>query len=77
MHKENIESAFPGYSLQTWPWFGMSLRDYFAAKAMANFCGLDVTRFDSDGRELDFADAAKQSYAYADAMLAARIHPTE
>lgn len=44
---------------------GMSLRDYFAAKALAGM--LADPKFDAD---LD--DAAHVSYCYADAMLRAR-----
>lgn len=43
---------------------GMSLRDYFAAKAMASF----IHPTDS----LDANGAAKAAYEYADAMLKAR-----
>jgi hypothetical protein len=74
-HLEGYAPAFPvtidaGDRMSTN--FGMQLRDYFAATAMPLFHGIDVTRMDSDGRELDFSDAAKQAYAYADAMLKAR-----
>ena len=41
------------------PWEGMTLRDYFAAKAMA----VALETFSA-------ADAAREAYAYADAMLA-------
>jgi hypothetical protein len=60
--------AFPndGYGRQGYPKLdGMTLRDYFAAKAMAGMlanpqcCG-------------EHAGFAKESYRYADAMLSAR-----
>ena len=44
---------------------GMTLRDYFAAKAMQGF----VT---DKGEEIDFAAAAADSYTMADAMLKER-----
>lgn len=43
---------------------GMTLRDYFAAKAMASMCAV------FEGNHQD--EAARRSYAYADAMLRAR-----
>jgi hypothetical protein len=47
---------------------GMSLRDYFAAQALAGFCGNGGSwpKVD-DGPEL-----ARRSYLFADAMLAER-----
>ena len=56
------------------PWQGMSLRDYFAAKAMQimwdaydkGYCGM----IDSDESNIDLV--AKGSYQMADAMLKAR-----
>ncbi len=50
---------------------GMSLRDYFAAKAMQAF----VTGLLSDGElviKSDYKDIARRAYEIADAMLAAR-----
>jgi hypothetical protein len=49
----------------TWQAHGISIRDYFAAKAMQ---GLMNTEY----RLTDASYKAKQSYAIADAMLAAR-----
>lgn len=51
---------------------GMTLRDYFAAKAMPIFSGVDVTAMDSARVEFDFANAAAQAYDYAAAMLTER-----
>ena len=63
--------AFPNASIKTkegidvWGEGGMTLRDYFAAKAMA----ADMT----DGiHENDFAWAAARAYKVADALLKAR-----
>lgn len=48
---------------------GMSLRDYFAAKAMAAWIGAIVQHEGHNWSAKDFADEA---YKSADAMLAAR-----
>ena len=50
---------------------GMTLRDYFAAKAMAAFIGAHITR---NGRSDHWpeADVAQYAYDLADAMLAER-----
>ena len=47
--------------------FGMTLRDYFAAKELAS-----VTDKDICGRPSDYARYADHCYRMADAMLAAR-----
>jgi hypothetical protein len=52
--------------------WGISMRDYFAAKAMAMFHGMDVTCDADIRRRLDFSEAASLSYQYADAMLKER-----
>ncbi|OXJ16307.1 hypothetical protein [Burkholderia sp. HI2500] len=49
---------------------GMSLRDYFAAKAMQGFCA-NPDHAVLDG-ECKFESAAKEAYLLADAMLRAR-----
>jgi hypothetical protein len=55
-------------SAQTWHFDGMTLRDYFAAKAMQ----AEMT----DGiHESDFAWTAARAYKMADAMLAERNKP--
>jgi hypothetical protein len=74
MSKDTSEPAFPVSGSEyggTGTFFGMSLRDYFAAKAMQ---GMITTSghpalLGLDGCELDTAKAA---YKMADAMLAAR-----
>ena len=53
----------PGYA-------GMTLRDYFAAKAMAGF--MANTRFFEDVGGTDSSRTARLAYLTADAMLAAR-----
>jgi len=55
---------------------GMTLRDYFAAKAMQGVCASD-DHCDEDGETFIyedgyFSDVATHAYAMADAMLKAR-----
>jgi hypothetical protein len=61
----NEPAAFPivvdGYVQE-----GMTLRDYFAAKAMQGFCVVDNIHF------VDLNLTAEKSYLIADAMLKAR-----
>lgn len=65
--------AFPSQSIgPDFPpgWGGMTLRDYFAAKAMQAYCSRpDVTD------DMTPAATARMAYAMADAMLAARGEP--
>jgi len=49
---------------------GMTLRDYFAAKAMQGFMG-------SSWNVKSFEDMASKAYQLADAMLKAREHEDE
>jgi hypothetical protein len=59
------EAAFPNPDLRDGS--GMTLRDYFAAKAMQALLS------DSDWRQdMDFKDTALAAYKTADAMLKAR-----
>ena len=58
---EQLESSLPVQ--------GMTLRDYFAAKAMQ---GLLAAGRDAQYGDGDMPDAARASYALADAMLIAR-----
>ena len=60
--------AFPILAEQAsdgWAHCGMTLRDYFAAKAMQTMCE-EVSRYDQ------FQAVAKDAYKMADAMLEAR-----
>ena len=63
--------AFPRAASQTQAggthhgYVGMTLRDYFAAQALAGFCASSV-------RDNGCRDEARFAYAMADAMLAAR-----
>lgn len=59
--------AFPVQDAEKWQGHGMTLRDYFAAKAMQGMC--------SGGRWPDGYDRpeiAERAYLMADAMLKAR-----
>ena len=65
------EPAFPQYSLISEGVFcegGMTLRDYFAAKALSGLlsCYTDETRY--------YEEVVETSYELADAMLKAREH---
>ena len=62
----HTESAFPQKEPLTSDSAGMTLRDYFAAKAMQ-----DVLSWESLGKD-DFDAAASIAYKQADAMLRAR-----
>ena len=56
--------AFPGKAYSGLPNEGLSLRDYFAAKAMQSMCG--------ETQSKDFDHCARRSYLMADQMLKAR-----
>ena len=61
--------AFPNEGFNGWgePFQGMTLRDYFAAKAVQGLLS------DPDWRQdMDFDDTALAAYKQADAMLKAR-----
>ena len=62
--------AFPGATYEG-PFAGMTLRDYFAAKAMHGLMGREWSHLKVADAEL-FAVWAKGSYFAADAMLNAR-----
>ena len=65
------EPAFPNEGFNGWgtPFEGMTLRDYFAAKALQGFIQYSATKgiYTPPDNEL-----AKASYDLADAMLKAR-----
>jgi hypothetical protein len=60
--------AFPVQDASTWQAHGMTLRDYFAAKAMQG----DVSRCGYYGRDDLTLRQAENAYKMADAMLKAR-----
>jgi len=66
MSSEKSEPAFPVDSVAEHQYCGMSLRDYFAAKAMQGF----NANHGFNERSHEFI--ADLAYAQADAMLAAR-----
>ena len=55
----------------TWQFPGMTLRDYFAAKAMQGYYAMDGSI------DCNADDIAADAYAIADAMLAARKAGTQ
>ncbi len=59
--------AFPCDERPNWMHPGMTLRDYFAARLMAQI--MDETK---DSLNFTYADAAKHAYQAADAMLKER-----
>lgn len=61
--------AFPQPTYTTLSWQGMTLRDYFAAKALQGMIGGGWHR---EGRTPEPEEFAARSYDYADAMLSAR-----
>ncbi len=63
----NNQPAFPSADFEHHEFTGMTLRDYFAAKAMQGYCS------DPDWRQdMTPTDTAFAAYTQADAMLAAR-----
>ena len=59
-------SAFPVADMQLHGTYGMTLRDYLAAKAMSGFCSRDGSIHCSA------ESISKDAYAVADAMLRTR-----
>lgn len=55
--------------------FGMTLRDYFAAKAMQGF--ITIVTNNGEERLIDVPQLAKSAYSIADAMLKARENKDE
>jgi len=64
-------SAFPVQDCAAWQVHGMTLRDYFAAQALAELCGAFGRVSPWRGETQEQADA-RWCYARADAMLAER-----
>ena len=68
-NKNNGGPAFPHYDVETTQVIpGMTLRDWFAGKAMQ---GLQANPVE-DVCEMSYEEIAKYAYAQADAMLKAR-----
>ena len=71
---KNGGPAFPVVAdaeMQNKAWGGMSLRDYFAAKALAAMIGQPNKHQENCGKKA-VPTLAKFAYEYADAMLEAR-----
>lgn len=66
MSKNDGGPAFPVQDAASWQAHGMTLRDYFAAKAMLGLMHWDALPAG------DFPHAAAEAYELADAMLAQR-----
>jgi hypothetical protein len=63
----NNQPAFPSADFEHHEFTGMTLRDYFAAKAMQGYCS------DPDWRQdMTPTDTAFAAYTQADAMMKAR-----
>ena len=71
MSKDTGGPAFPATNHHGHKLEGMSLRDYFAAKAMQGLMGRDWSNHKGSDEEL-IGVWARSSYAVADAMLKAR-----
>ena len=80
MSKNNGGPAFP-IRASSPAFYGMSLRDWFAAKAMQGIYACPVQLYRADGTPmpdpLTSADIAKMAYEEADAMLAEREKDNE
>ncbi|WP_047274367.1 MULTISPECIES: hypothetical protein [Pseudomonas] len=76
MNKDNSAPAFPSDSNEFGSVLGMSLRDYFAAKALQGYLAnaWQAETLDSLGESAaqQMETVAEISYAMADAMLANR-----
>jgi len=69
------EPAFPVQDASTWQAHGMTLRDYFAAKAMHAMLSAypcQALHRDEGGIQADFDMLAGDAFDMADALLAAR-----
>lgn len=62
------ELAFPVQDCSSWQYHGMTLRDYFAAKAMQGMITSPQWPLAQD-----MAEIAKRAYNLADAMLNERV----
>jgi len=88
MTENKDEPAFPNEGFNGWgePFQGMTLRDYFAAKAMLGLMGMNRAEefVDENGDEMTYEDGdvgtlfvhtnflAEEAYMIADMMLIAR-----
>lgn len=77
MKEKNNPNAFPGmessaFGQDTGHYHGMSLRDYFASKAMQGIMSEYLSKGSSNGYWSDYDAIAKEVYEIADAMLKQR-----
>lgn len=75
MSNDNSNPAFPSDTNEFGSVLGMSLRDYFAAKAMQSIIPEGCYDYDEGNTETANARirfAARDAYRFADAMLAER-----
>ena len=69
-----FESAFPyqydhgGGQIESW--IGVTVRDYFAAKALVGLCAIDAHPNSRGLNVEDYPRRARESYLLADAMIA-------
>ncbi len=71
------QNAFPGmeesaFGQDTGHYHGMTLRDYYAAKAMQGICADGHTFWDSSSIQGEPSNIARLSFEIADAMLKQR-----
>jgi hypothetical protein len=79
MNKDNSGPAFPTQTyeydgqcqIRNYQLGGISVRDYFAAKAMQALIAI----YEPESEEGCMADTAESAYSYADEMLEARNRP--
>lgn len=76
MSKDHSEPAFPSNSHEYGPVLGLSIRDYFAAKALPIVAERFNMQFDEDGSRcispMSFQSIAHDAYQLAEAMLEER-----
>ena len=75
MSKDTGGPAFPVQDAASWQAYGMTLRDYFAAKALAGWWSSSdsMCALPKDKTLPEFqTEACARFYEWADAMLAAR-----
>lgn len=68
MSKNMNEPAFPVTNCAEHEFVGLTLRDYFAAKAMQSMCAV----FESEDFRYGNLELAQMAYSVADAMLEER-----
>jgi hypothetical protein len=78
MNEKNKIKAFPNKGYQSDDFDGMSLRDYFAAKAFQSLIAYALpdsvyyTLNNMQAKDIDIELLSRDAYLYADAMMEAR-----